>query len=206
MVERIRGAADQDVCTPLGSCRLAGAVTLSPRATGVDATIGVIAPARTPASNLLAAVGLGPRGHATGGVIAGGALISQGGVAAAELEQGSTFCRDSVPLGAGTVLLRSAKGRLYARYLPDLASLAGRTRCPGPAPTTFAAVAASAVPASRLARRTIRLSLTTGSTFLDYGYVVRTVPRLTLTLSRVQVRTRGGFSSVISALGGFLAP
>ncbi|MDQ6803927.1 MAG: hypothetical protein M3065_02925 [Actinomycetota bacterium] len=202
VVERIGGAADADVCTPLGSCGLAGTVTLSPRATGVNASLGVIGSARTPYSNLLAAVGLSRRGRAKGVLVSGGALTPQGGVAASALAQGSTACRDSAPLGAGTVLLTSAKARLYARYAPDFGALGGRTRCPGPAAAAFAFVATGAIPVTRLARRTIKLSLTTGSTFADYGYVVRTVPNLTLTLSRVRVSTRGGFSSVISGSVG----
>ncbi|MDQ6775077.1 MAG: hypothetical protein M3071_02405 [Actinomycetota bacterium] len=43
---------------------------------------------------------------------------------------------------------------------------------------------------TRSAHGTIRISLTNGSTFEDYGYTGRTIPRLTLSLTPVRVSTR----------------
>ena len=63
------------------------------------------------------------------------------------------------------------------------------TRCPEPSLTSGTIVGNSA-PLSSLDKRTTRIALTRGSTVTDDGYRVRIVPYLTLTLTRVGVRTK----------------
>lgn len=65
-----------------------------------------------------------------------------------------------------------------------------RTRCPGPEDESAVPLTGGAVPLDRLRRRTITLALTTGPSFLDYGYDIRSVAHLTLTLTRVRTRAR----------------
>ncbi|HEY5316851.1 MAG TPA: hypothetical protein VIJ20_02650, partial [Solirubrobacteraceae bacterium] len=153
VVEEVRGDSDLESCTPLGSCGLAGTLTLEPRALNAAASIAVVAPPRTPYRSLLAAVGLG-RGRRPSDVAASGGVYWEGGSVLADLDQGSTSCRDSAPLGAGTLLLGLAKGRLRAVYQPGTGALSARTRCPGPADTAAPYLATGAVPASHLTRRT----------------------------------------------------
>jgi hypothetical protein len=197
VVEHVSGSADPAICTPLGSCGSAGTLTLTPGASGLQANLTVLARARTPYRDLLAAVGLA-RGRAGKALFTTGAVTWKGGTVAAELGQGSTTCRDTAPLGPGGIILQAGGGRLQARYLSGFGALGTRTRCPGPAGTIASSVATAAIPVSQLARRTITISLTKGSTFSDYGYQVRAVPDLTLTLTRVGVRK---VTKVNSAIG-----
>jgi hypothetical protein len=211
LVERIRGDADPGICAALGSCGLAGSITLRPHATHATASIEATAAPHTPYLNLLAAVGLSTRGRARG-VVTFGAVNWRGGAVQADLAQGSTTCRDSAPLGAGVITLAVDRGRIAAAYEPGFASLMARTRCPGPLDTSANFLAAGTVPAARLARRTIRLALSTGATFVDDGYGVRTLGHLTLTLTRVGVSTRvssgaGAFVGTLGSSGGsFFGP
>jgi hypothetical protein len=65
-------------------------------------------------------------------------------------------------------------------------SLSG-TDCPGPAGSD-ALLATGRTPSSVLSRRTVTLTLDTGSRFEDYGYSVVVTPRVTLTLTRLRAR------------------
>jgi hypothetical protein len=205
IAEHFGGAADPDVCTPLGSCGLTGTETLTPHAGG-EASINAIARASTPAEDLLAAVGVGGRRRVKG-VVVTGAVSLDGGGAAEAVEQGTETCHDSAPLGAGagTILLGTSRGQLRADYLAGFGTFAARTRCPGPAVAGAAALATGAIPVTELAHRTIRLSLTHGGTFADYGYGVHTLSHLELTLTRVRVSVRtpvGGEQIVSGSTGG----
>jgi hypothetical protein len=198
VLERIAGAANPDICAPLGSCGLSGMVTLAPRATGVAASISAVGVARTPLRDLLTAVGVSTGGP-TKGIVTIGTVTWDGGTTIAKLAQASTTCSDSAPLGGGDILLTSGKGRLEAQFEPyGFDTATGRTRCPGPGDTNAPALATAIVPASRLTHRTIRLSLTTGSSFSDSGYTVQTIPHLTLTLTRIGVRTEPEATTVIN--------
>jgi hypothetical protein len=63
------------------------------------------------------------------------------------------------------------------------------TRCAGPI-LSAGTIASNAAPLSSLDRPTTRIALTNGSTTQDDGYRVRIVPYLTLTLTRLKVRTK----------------
>lgn len=198
VVEDVSGSATAGICAPLGSCGLKGTVTLSPHATGVAATLNALGSAHTPYRDLLAAVGLSTHGRARG-ILITGAVILDGGTTTASLQQGTTSCIDSAPLGQGDILLVVGRGRLVAAEEAGIGITTGRTRCPGPADANFASLATGEVPLNRLAHRTVTLSLTTGSAFSDDGYDVRTVPHLTLKLTRARV---GRVREVISGIGG----
>jgi hypothetical protein len=210
IVEHIAGSADPAICTPLGSCGISGTVTLAPHGTDVPASINAVASARTPLRNLLTAVGVSTGGQ-TKGIVTTGVVTWDGGLATASLDQASGTCNDSAPLEQGNLLLIGGNGRFEAQFEPGAYDTStGRTRCPGPADTGAPFLAAGAVPAKRLDHRTIKLSLTKGSRFDDYGYTVHTVPHLVLTLTRVRVRTEpevisvanGSLGTVSGRLGG----
>jgi hypothetical protein len=198
VLERVSGDADPDMCTLIGSCGVFGTLTLIPDIAGGKAAIDAIAPAGRPYQDLLAAVGLSTRGSAKG-VEAVGQVSWNGGVLESDLSQGSTSCRDSAPLGPGAITLAAAKGRLEAQYTPGSTFML-RTRCPGPEDAGVQAFATGEIPLTRLAHRTIRLRLTSGASYSDYGYTVRTIPHLTLTLTRVRVSA--GVAGVTSSFTG----
>jgi hypothetical protein len=187
IVEDISGAGDAGTCAPLGSCGLSGTVTLAPHATGVAATLNALGSARTTDADLLAAVGLSTHGRARG-ILSTGGVTWAGGTTTAELEQGTTSCTDSAPLGQGFILLGAGGGHLVAEEAAGLGATTGRTRCPGPAATNAGPLATGEIALNRLAHRTVTLALTTGAAFSDDGYDVRTIPHLTITLTRVRVR------------------
>jgi hypothetical protein len=188
-VDQVQGDANPAICAPLGSCGLSGTLTFAPAAKRVAAELVFATPARKPARDLLAAVGL-RRGAGTKGVTATGAVSwSNGGEVAALLHQSGSTCSDSAPLGGGSILLAAGKGRLVALYLPGLGS-ALRTRCPGPESSNAVALASAEVPMSRLRRRTTTLTLSSTRPFLDYGYDIRPEAHLTLTLTRVNTHSQ----------------
>lgn len=189
VVEEIRGVADPLECGPVGSCGLTGTITLTPHVTA-SASLFVNAKATTPRRELLAAAGLGP--GSPGGVTGSGLVNwSGGGSVMSDLSQGPERCRDTARLGPGGLLIGTSRGRWAVSTFPGgvVGSPASGTRCPGPSLTTGNIVANTA-PLSSLDRRTTRIALTTGSTVIDDGYRVRIVPYLTLTLTRVRVRTK----------------
>jgi hypothetical protein len=185
VVERVTGDADLADCTELGSCGVAGTVTVTPHALATKTSLLTVAPKRTSYRDQLAAVGLRHGGH-TKNIVAFGTVGWRTGVVQADLGPASAICRDSAPLGLGAIVLSVAGGRLAAAYLG--LTEPPRTRCPGPATDEAASIAAGVVPVSELAHRTITVTLTKGGSYADYGYDVRTVPDLKLTLTRVGVR------------------
>jgi hypothetical protein len=188
VAEQVRGAANPLLCAPLGSCRLTGTITLTPRPESAHATLTAQELASRPRRTLLAAVGLSP-GPAPGVTGFGAVQWSHGGSMTVDLTQGPERCDDAVKLGSGALLLATSRGRLAVSYVPG--ALVGgpqATRCPGPLPAD-APVAAGGVPVSMLGRRTTRIRLTTGFTAADDGYAMRFVPDLTLTLTPVTRRT-----------------
>lgn len=100
------------------------------------------------------------------------------------------MCHDTTGLGGGTITLTAKAGMLAIAYQPGtIDSQTGlRTRCPGPGGPQQA-IASARVPLSTLRERTTRIVLTRGRRFFEDGYSGLTVPRLTLTLIRVRVRT-----------------
>ncbi|MGO9961716.1 MAG: hypothetical protein ACLP50_38045 [Solirubrobacteraceae bacterium] len=189
--ERFAGDADPLLCAPLGSCGLAGSETLSPRVRDGVVRLLVVAPVSRPARDLEAAAGIG--GGDWKGLTALGVLTwSSGGSDQADLAQGAEHCTDSLALGEGEILLITGNGRLEALYAPSVLDVAPVTRCPGPVLSagSLGSLGSAEVPIADLARRTSTIPITTGSTFVDDGYSGAIVPKLTLTLARLSVRTR----------------
>ncbi|MGO9959478.1 MAG: hypothetical protein ACLP50_26475 [Solirubrobacteraceae bacterium] len=192
---RFSGASDPNVCALLGSCGVTGVLTMTPRVPHGHAEIIAYAPATRPERDLLAAVGLS---HGdTGGVVASGSVSwSSGGTVDSVVAQASSTCHDSAPLGAGDMILLIGSGRLDADYVP-LAQLgdSGATRCAGPeisaaSPVGSFGIAAGEIPLREMAHRTVQLAMRAGPATDDDGYSVTSVPRLTLTLTRLTTRTR----------------
>ncbi len=198
VVEEIRGIADPLECGPVGSCGLTGTITLSPHVT-TSGTLTVSAKATTPRRELLAAAGLGPGGP--GGVTGSGVVDwHAGGGVISDLSQGRERCHDATPLGPGDLLILTRRGRWAVSTFPGgvIGSPGTSTRCPGPTLTT-GIIASNRAPLPSFDRRTTRIALTRGSTVIDDGYRVRIVPYLTLTLTRVRVRTK----AIRIVTGGF---
>lgn len=189
VVERVHGAANPLLCAPLGSCGLAGTITLTPRAGDARATLTAQERASRPRQTLLAAVGLA-RGPAPG-VIGFGAVQWHGaGSMAVALTQGSEHCVDAARLGSGSLLMATNRGRLAVSYTPGalIGDVSAASHCPGPL-FNEAVAAAGHIPVSMLARGTTMIRLTQGFTTTDDGYAVRFVPDLTLTLTPISRRT-----------------
>jgi hypothetical protein len=197
VVAQVLGDSDPAVCAALGSCGLAGMLTLRPGPARVNAAMYFTAPVRRPPRDLLAAAGLSRSGRAKGVQGLGSVNLSRGGEVTAAIDEAGTTCTDATPLRGGTIILASAKGRVGASFLPLLGG-GIRTRCPGPEADSAVPLAGGAIPLDHLRGRTVTLDLTFGSSFLDYGYDIRSVAHLTLTLTRVGTRTR-----VITEPAGF---
>ncbi len=184
VVEHVTGDPHPGICGPLGSCGVSGTLTLRPHVQAGEADMyfyarGSVAPAR-----LLATVGLG---HARPPSVSGTGFFNwgQGGVAETALGPPGAVCLDSEPLQDGGILLAAGRGRLVAEYLPPgfLPGGVPATGCAGPDPST-GMLASAELPVTALTRRTLHLSLSTGSRLVDYGYRIRTTAHLTLTLTR----------------------
>lgn len=189
VAEQVRGAANPLLCAPLGSCRLTGTITLTPRSGSAHATLTAQELASRPRRTLLAAVGLSP-GPAPGVTGFGAVQWSGGGSMAVDLTQGPERCDDAVKLRSGSLLMTTSRGRLAVSFVPGaLVGAPEATRCPGPLPAG-APVAAGGVPVSMLGRRTTRIRLTAGFRAADDGYDMDFVPDLTLTLTPVTHRER----------------
>ncbi|HEX3979432.1 MAG TPA: hypothetical protein VHW96_24380 [Solirubrobacteraceae bacterium] len=187
VVEEIRGAADPLECGPVGACGLTGTTTLAPHVESARATLIVDARTTTPRQEMLAAAGLGP--GSPGGVTGTGVVSWRGGGSVlADLSQGSERCRDTAPFGGGGLLITTGHGQWRARVFPG-GLLETSTRCAGPI-LSAGTIASNAAPLSSLDRRITRIALTSGSATQDDGYRVRIVPYLTLTLTRLRVRTK----------------
>jgi hypothetical protein len=189
VVEEIRGAANPLECGPVGSCGLTGTITLAPHVTA-SARLTVDASAATPYREALAAAGLGP--GSPGGVTGLGIVEwSGGGSVTSDLSQGPEHCHDTALVGPGGLLIRTGHGRWSVDMFSGglIGGPGTSTRCPGPTLTT-STIASNAAPLSSFARPTTRIALTSGSTVGDDGYRVRIVPYLTLTLTRLRVRTK----------------
>ena len=194
--EHVGGDSDPQACALLGSCGAVGTVILLPRVSGAEAELTATAPARAPYRDLLRALGASGRGRADGITAMGGVTWPSGGTVRTDLRQGAATCADSAPLGTGAIQLEASNGRLAAGYAPSGAS----TRCPGPLVGGAAPfLAAGEIPLPARARRTIRLELTRGRSFTDYGYMARATPHLVLTLTRIRITSR-----VVVALAGSL--
>ena len=190
LVEHVAGAADPAACGPLGACDVTGTETVRPRPRSAIGHIRVTGSRRATYRQLLTALGL-HGGHAPAGVVASGfGTLGQGGTLAADIVQGPATCRGTAPLGLGELIMQTAGGRLSAVYgafaVPG--ANAAPTICPGPlaSPTPF--LAAARLPVRRLGAKTVTIRLGLGHRFQDYGYSVRVVPDLTLTLRRVRIR------------------
>lgn len=189
VTEEVRGAGNPLMCAPLGACGMTGTITVAPRARSDAAHLTAQERLTTPRSRLLAAVGLA---RGTAGSVTGFGTVewSRGGAISSDLTQGTVRCHDAAALGGGFLILVSSRGRLHVSYSPGLflGELASTTRCPGPLATESPATVGSVALAS-LDRRTVRIRLDTGSSFLDDGYAVRFMPHLAVTLTRVRTRT-----------------
>jgi hypothetical protein len=187
VVEQITGGPSA-ACEPLGACGLTGTLTLHPPTARGTGQINAAAPAGRPAPSLLDAAGFGVHGALSGISIWGQASWTGRGTAAIHIGRGLSQCHDTSLAAPGFVLLLPQRHRLVAVLS---AATPTASACPGPVSTNglAGALAAGGVPIGNLARRRIRIPLTTGTSFNDYGYHVRTVPHLTLILHRVAMRT-----------------
>lgn len=186
MVAKLAGASQPDECAVLDSCAATGAVTLTPRPFQATGQLVAYGPARRPYRDFLAALGLRRAGQRRGIAVSGSVYWQDRGAITEAFNQGFD-CRDSGRLMAGDVQLAVGDGRLLASYsgqTPGADVL--RTHCPGPQAGN-AILATGRLPFDALARHTVTIALTTGSTGTDDGYSTRTVPRLVLTLKRGRV-------------------
>lgn len=198
VVEDVRGAANPLECGPVGSCGLKGTITLSPHATAFGALV-VEEKATVPRRRLLAAVGLAP--GSPGNVVGLGFVGWRGGgTVTSDLSQGAERCRDTTRAGPSGVIMVTSRSGWAAGTFPGglLGAPGASTRCPGPTLST-GTISSDLTPLSWLDQRTIRVTLTNGSTVHDNGYGVQIVPYLTLTLTRLKVRTK----AVRILTGGF---
>ncbi len=187
VVEDVRGDSAPAACALLDSCGLAGTLTLTPEVIGAPLSLYVEASSRRPVADLLAAADLGGRGKLDGIGAFADLLPTAGGTAVSALRLGAELCSDSVPIGLGVVFIGGTGGHLTATYSPSLGDPGSAvTRCPGPTDGSLSSdVALGSISRGGLRRRVTTIPLTTGGSFSDDGYTVRTMPRLTLTLTRV---------------------
>jgi hypothetical protein len=201
LTARFRGASDPAICGPLGSCGAVGSVELAPRVRNGRAALTLYAPLSEPLARVLATVGLG-RAPNLGRPVAAGFLAWTGGGAIREgMVQGAARCRDSDSMRGGELILGAGKGRFVGEYLAAGLDVGGGsfsgTDCPGPG-GGYALLASGRTPSSVLSRRTVTLTLDTGSRFEDYGYRVVVTPRVTLTLTRLRAH-----ATVVTVPPGF---
>ena len=207
VVEQVRGATNPLECAPLGSCGLAGTITLTPRVRATRARLLILGTRRTPRRDLLALAGIGRGAPAPGGASGFGAVQWRGsGSVQSDLTQDGVTCRDVVSLDRGGLAVQTSRRR-WRVSLGAGDGLAAQdlvTRCPGP--LSSGTLATATAPISTLGRRTTRIALAAGHTIADDGYRVRVVPHLTLTLTRLRVRTittlspgGGSFVTVVSS-------
>ncbi|MFL5862278.1 MAG: hypothetical protein ACJ780_16145, partial [Solirubrobacteraceae bacterium] len=187
VVEQITGGP-ATACGPLDACGVTGTVTIHPSTVGGNAQITAASAAGRPPPSLDAAAGLGDTGSQPGVSIFGQAAWPRGGTAATQIGRGSSQCRDMSSLGPEFVSLIRRRHQLIAVMTQ---ATPPAPACAGPVLTNGSAggLAAGRIPIGDLARRRIRILLRTGTSFDDYGYHVRVVPHLTLTLTRVTTRT-----------------
>lgn len=190
LTESVRGDTDPAQCTLLGSCGALGTLVLRPAVRRATATIEALAPARDSYRELLAAVGLRSGRLPRGASVSGALSWLGGGMVTSNLTEAQTRCTDSAPLGPGDMILARAGAKLDVGFIGDAGIFGMRTRCPGPGFASTLLLASARVPIARLSRRTVRISLRTGSNSTDDGYQLRTQPDLTLALTRTLTRTR----------------
>ena len=191
LTARFRGASDPAICGPLGSCGAVGTVELAPRVRNGRATLTLYAPLSEPLARVLATVGLGRAPNLVRPVAAGFLAWTDAGAVRESMAQGAARCRDSASMQGGELILTAGKGRFVAEYPAAGLGVGGGsfsgTDCPGPGGGD-ALLATGRMPSSVLSRRTVTMTLDTGSRFEDYGYRVVVTPRVTLTLTRLRAR------------------
>ncbi len=195
MTETIAGDANPLLCAPLGSCGLAGTVTVSPGARAdLPATLVVSAKATTPWRDLLAAAGLVAHGDTHGVTASIGIAWTTPGTITSDLTQGATTCQDTSRIAGGFAELAGNGGRLLALYAPSESANGLTTRCPGPFESPDGALGSSlatTVPVSTLSPATARIPLMPRSAaIVDDGYTGRLAGTVSLTLRRLGVKRR----------------
>jgi hypothetical protein len=181
----VRG--DPSSCSLLGSCGANGSFELRPRAMSGVLDVSAFTRARRPLRDVLTALGLRTGGNPRGISTFGSALLNGPGSFDADFAQGAVTCHDSVPTGPAAVTLQIEGRSLAATFAPTGGAM--HTRCPGPLIDQSTALASGSVPVRLLGRRTATIPLTTGVDLLDDGYHGRTVPNLTLTITRTRIKT-----------------
>jgi hypothetical protein len=189
VAEQISGTRNPIVCEALGTCGLSGTITLTPHAQ-TQALISAQQLTREPVRTLRAAVGL-DSGPSRGIAALGFAGWVRGGAIASDLTQGTERCRDAGALGGGALLVTTRRGRATIAYSVGgaFSEASSMTRCPGPLPKVDTA-ATTTVPVSTLRSRRVRLSLTAPSSTTDAGYLIKFLPHVTVTLTRLRTRMR----------------
>jgi hypothetical protein len=163
-VAHVRGDGDRALCQPLDSCGISGTIAIDPSFVGAQATLTATAPATRPYSDLLAALGLSPRGDPRGIEVYGSVTSPQAGSVTADLTQ-SGSCIDSVPLEDSTIAVIGLGGASDATFIAQ--SL--RTRCPGPSPSP-GPLALAGFGRAVLERPEFTLTLQPQPSFSDDGY------------------------------------
>jgi hypothetical protein len=201
-VERVEGAvhadfaglADSRLCAPFGACDLAGGVTWQPSASSGRARLSATASARHPATQLRAALGLGP-GPARRGIQAYGTVDWNGGggtVSALVAGGSDSGCSDSAPVPRGEVYLFFAHGVVHSRLTTGEGDPL-RSRCPGPLSDDVTGggwLATGTAPAGVFRGPRVELHLRTGHVFEGTGYGGQTSADVTVVLRRVRVGER----------------
>ncbi|MDQ6915160.1 MAG: hypothetical protein M3155_05035 [Actinomycetota bacterium] len=187
------GLTDESLCAPLGACGTSGTVRVEPRATGGVAELDAVAPARLPAREVRAAVGLAGGGRGRGIQVFGNLDWTRGaGAATTNLAQGGALaCADTVPLSRGSLILAVGTRTVRATYgesgyEPDPLE----SRCPGPRladVNSARPLAEGTLPLRAFGQRRVVLHLRTGGPFSGDGYRGRTAPDLVVVLRRVRV-------------------
>ncbi|MGZ4305438.1 MAG: hypothetical protein ACXVEW_07030 [Solirubrobacteraceae bacterium] len=173
---------DPASCAPLGSCGANGTLDLSVHSTPGTLAIGAVTRARRPLRDVLTALGLRGDGNPRGIDVIGIFFVRGRARYAVDVTQGGSTCMDSGPGGLDALFLGVTRGRVSAAL--GFAQPAPHLRCPGPMVPDASAFASGTARIRPLARHGGTIHLTTGGSFKDDGYTGRTVPDLTLTMSR----------------------
>jgi hypothetical protein len=184
VLTRVHG--DPASCAPLGSCGASGTFSLSVHSTPGTLAIGAVTRARRPLRDALTALGLRKDGNPRGIDVIGIFFVDGRARYAVDVNQGAITCRDTGPGGLDTMFLGVTRGRLTAAL--DSTQQAPHLRCPGPTLVQSSGSASGTARMAPLARHGGTIHLRTGVGFSDDGYAGRTLPDLTLTLSRPKLR------------------
>jgi hypothetical protein len=184
VLTRIHG--DPASCAPLGSCGANGTFALGVHSAPGTLAIGAVTRARRPLRDVLTALGLRKDGNPRGIQVLGIFFVRGRARYAVDVTQGASTCQDTGPGGLGVLFVGVTRGRLTAAL--DSTQEAPHLRCPGPMLAQGNGSAEGTARLAPLVRHGGTIHLRAGVNFKDDGYAGRTVPDLTLTMSRPKLR------------------